>query len=100
MPATTRSSSNRPASRRKGALLSCPCAPASGDFADQYTKEFGQEPGTYSAEGYDLGTIMLKGIDTGHVTRPALLDFVRTSTTDRASHATISGRQPASSPAR
>ena len=61
----------------RGALLSCPCAPASGDFADQYTKEFGQEPGTYSAEGYDLGTIMLKGIDTGHVTRPALLDFVR-----------------------
>jgi len=61
----------------RGALLSCPCAPASGDFADQYTKKFGQEPGTYSAEGYDLGTIMLKGIDTGHVTRPALLDFVR-----------------------
>jgi branched-chain amino acid transport system substrate-binding protein len=62
----------------KGTLLSCPCAPASGDFADQYTKKFGQEPGTYSAEAYDLGTIMLKGIDTGHVTRPALLDFVRT----------------------
>jgi branched-chain amino acid transport system substrate-binding protein len=60
----------------KDALLSCPCAPASGDFADQYTKRFGQEPGTFSAEGYDLGTIMLKGIDTGHVTRPALLHFV------------------------
>jgi branched-chain amino acid transport system substrate-binding protein len=60
----------------KGVLLSCPCAPASGEFADQYTKKFGQAPGTYTAEGYDLGTIMLKGIDTGHVTRPALLDFV------------------------
>jgi branched-chain amino acid transport system substrate-binding protein len=61
----------------KGALLSCPCAPASGDFADRYTEKFGQEPGTYSAEGYDLSTIMLDGIGTGHVTRPALLDFVR-----------------------
>jgi branched-chain amino acid transport system substrate-binding protein len=61
----------------RGALLSCPCAPASGTFADEYTKKFGQEPGTYSVEGYDLGTIMLKGIDTGHVTRPGLLDFVR-----------------------
>jgi hypothetical protein len=58
----------------RGALLSC--APASGDFADQYTKEFGQEPGTHSAEGDDLSTIMLRGIDTGDVTRPALLDFV------------------------
>ena len=47
-------------------------------FADEYTKKFGQEPGTYSAEGYDLGTIMLKGIDSGAITRPALLDFVRT----------------------
>jgi branched-chain amino acid transport system substrate-binding protein len=61
----------------KDALLSCPCAPVSGDFADQYTTKYGQKPGTYSAEGYDLGTIMLKGIGTGHITRPALLDFVR-----------------------
>ena len=35
------------------------------------------EPGTYSAEGYDLGTILLKGIDSGAITRPALLDFVK-----------------------
>ena len=35
-----------------------------------------QEPGTYSTEGYDLGTIMLKGIDSGKITRPDLLEFV------------------------
>ncbi|MBV9090819.1 MAG: branched-chain amino acid ABC transporter substrate-binding protein [Mycobacteriaceae bacterium] len=62
----------------KGALLSCPCGPATKQFADEYTHKFKQEPGTYSTEGYDLGTILLKGIDTGAITRPALLDYVRT----------------------
>jgi branched-chain amino acid transport system substrate-binding protein len=61
----------------KGAILSCPCGPATGAFADEYTKKFNQAPGTYSTEGYDLGTIMVKGIDSGAITRPALLDFVR-----------------------
>ncbi|MGE2719862.1 branched-chain amino acid ABC transporter substrate-binding protein [Mycolicibacterium celeriflavum] len=61
----------------KDAVLSCPCGPATGSFADEYTKKFNQEPGTYSSEGYDLGTILLKGIDSGAITRPALLDFVR-----------------------
>ncbi|MCV7226699.1 branched-chain amino acid ABC transporter substrate-binding protein [Mycolicibacterium komossense] len=61
----------------KDALLSCPCGPATGDFAKQYTEKFGQEPGTYSTEGYDLGTIMLKGIDAGKITRPDLLDWVK-----------------------
>ncbi len=61
----------------KDAILSCPCGPATGAFAEEYTKQFGQEPGTYSVEGYDLGTIMLKGIDSGAITRPALLDYVK-----------------------
>ena len=62
----------------KDAVLACPCGPATGEFATQYTDKFSQEPGTYSTEGYDLGTIMLKGIDSGKVTRPELLEFVRT----------------------
>lgn len=62
----------------KDAILSCPCGPATGDFAKQYQDKFGQEPGTYSTEGYDLGTIMLKGIDAGKITRPDLLEWVRT----------------------
>src|SRR3954464_15069360 len=61
----------------KDAILGCPCGPATGTFAEEYTKKFGQEPGTYSVEGYDLGTILLKGIDSGAITRPALLDFVK-----------------------
>jgi branched-chain amino acid transport system substrate-binding protein len=61
----------------ENALLSCPCAPATGLFADTYTKRWGHEPGTYSTEAYDLGTIMLKGIDSGRTTRPALLEFFR-----------------------
>jgi branched-chain amino acid transport system substrate-binding protein len=61
----------------KDALLSCPCGPATGSFAEEYRQKFNAEPGTYSTEGYDLGTILVKGIDSGAITRPALLDFVR-----------------------
>ena len=61
----------------KDALLACPCGPATAAFSDEYTKKFNAAPGTYSTEGYDLGTILAKGIDSGAVTRPALLDFVK-----------------------
>jgi branched-chain amino acid transport system substrate-binding protein len=61
----------------KDALLSCPCGPATGTFAEEYKTKFSADPGTYSTEGYDLGTILLKGIDSGAITRPALLDYVR-----------------------
>jgi branched-chain amino acid transport system substrate-binding protein len=61
----------------KDAILSCPCGPATGAFADEYQKKFNAEAGTYSAEGYDLGTILVKGIDSGAITRPALLEYVR-----------------------
>ncbi len=64
-------------SSSKDALISCPCGPATGTFAEEYDRKFNQEAGTYSAEGYDLGTILLKGIDSGSITRPALLDFVK-----------------------
>ncbi|KUH88370.1 MULTISPECIES: branched-chain amino acid ABC transporter substrate-binding protein [unclassified Mycobacterium] len=62
----------------EGAILSCPCTPAPAEFAEEYKKAFNADPGTYSVEGYDLGTIMLKGIDSGKTTRPDLLEFVRT----------------------
>ena len=65
-------------SASKDAVLSCPCGPATGAFADEYTKKFNQGPGTYSTEGYDLGTILAKGIDSGSVTREALLNFTKT----------------------
>jgi branched-chain amino acid transport system substrate-binding protein len=61
----------------EGAILSCPCGPAPASFSDEYTKKFGQAPGTYSVEAYDLATILLTGIDSGAVTRDGLLEFVR-----------------------
>lgn len=59
-----------------GAVLSCPCGPATGDFVTQYTELAGQAPGTYSVEAYDAATILLAGIDSGAVSRPELRDFV------------------------
>lgn len=63
-------------SAAKGAILSCPCGPSSEEFSKEYEKVNGQAPGTYSTEGYDLTTIMLKAIDSGATTRQAVLDFV------------------------
>lgn len=60
------------------AVLSCPCNPATPEFTEEYSSTFGVAPGPYSAEAYDLGTILLRGIDSGAITRPALLDYVRT----------------------
>lgn len=62
----------------KDALLSCPCGPAPEWFAKDYNAKFGQPPGTYSTEGYDLATILMRGIDAGKVSRPDLLEWVRT----------------------
>jgi branched-chain amino acid transport system substrate-binding protein len=61
----------------RDAVLSCPCGPASAEFAAEYTAKFDQAPGTYSTEGYDLGTIMAKGIGSGAATRAQLLDFAK-----------------------
>src|SRR3982074_1111050 len=74
--ATTRRR-RRSSRRSRTAECSPPLATAAGAFADEYKKKFNTDPGTYSTEGYDLGTILVKGIDSGAITRPALLDFVR-----------------------
>ena len=64
-------------SKSEGALLSCPCGPAPEAFKNAYEALNGQAPGVYSVEAYDLTTILLKGIDSGKVTRADLLEFVR-----------------------
>ena len=64
-------------SSARDAVLSCPCGPATGSFAEEYTAKFGHEPGAFSAEGYDLATILARGIDSGAITRAALLNFAR-----------------------
>jgi len=60
----------------EGAVLTCPCAPSTGDFATKYKALNGQDPGTYSAEGYDVMNIFLQGLDAGNTTREELLDWV------------------------
>ncbi|WP_405180505.1 branched-chain amino acid ABC transporter substrate-binding protein [Nocardia sp. NBC_01377] len=62
----------------KDAYLSCPCSPAPEKFTAEYKALNGQAPGVYSVEGYDLTTIVLKGIAAGKVTRADLVDYVRT----------------------
>lgn len=63
-------------SAASGALLSCPCSPGTPEFVDEYSRVFAQPPGSYSVEAYDLATILLRGIDSGALTRPALLEYV------------------------
>lgn len=59
--------------------FTCPCVPVENftDFVTAFTVNEGQAPGTYSAEGYDVTTILLKGLDKGISDRAGLLDFVR-----------------------
>ena len=61
----------------KGALVSCPCGPAPEWFVSEYQSKFGKPPGAYSAEGYDLATVMLRGIDAGNLVRPQMLEWMR-----------------------
>ncbi|MEU6646023.1 branched-chain amino acid ABC transporter substrate-binding protein [Saccharomonospora sp. NPDC046836] len=64
----------------EGVYFTCPCVPADQftEFTNAYKAESnGRDPGTYSPEGYDLATILLKGIDSGAQDRAALLDFVK-----------------------
>jgi branched-chain amino acid transport system substrate-binding protein len=63
-----------------GAFFTCPCVPGEliPAFSDAYKAvSGGQAPGTYSLEGYDSTTILLKGIGTGIKTRAALTDYVK-----------------------
>ncbi|MFI5933478.1 branched-chain amino acid ABC transporter substrate-binding protein [Actinoplanes sp. NPDC051494] len=63
-----------------GAVVTCPCLPAEeagGTFAADYTKEYGEAPGSYGAEGYDGATIILEGYKAGKKTRAELLEWVK-----------------------
>jgi branched-chain amino acid transport system substrate-binding protein len=61
------------------AYFTCPCVPGEliPSFAAAYKALAGTAPGTYSLEGYDSATVLLKGIDTGIKTRAALLNYVK-----------------------
>jgi branched-chain amino acid transport system substrate-binding protein len=61
------------------AYFTCPCTDGAlvPSFASAYQKVAGSTPGTYSVEGYDVATILLKGIDAGNTTRAKLLNYVK-----------------------
>ncbi len=64
-----------------GAFFTCPCVP--GDLVPQFASAYqgvsgGQAAGTYSLEGYDATTILLKGVDSGIKDRAGLLNYVKT----------------------
>lgn len=51
----------------EGWYLTCPCTDATAeeatqDFADRYQEEFGEAPGTYSAESYDVTNMIIQAI--------------------------------------
>ncbi len=65
------------ATSAEGAILTCPCAPSPDDFAARYSDaNDGAEPGTYSAEGYDVANIFLEGIADGNTDRESMLEWV------------------------
>lgn len=59
-----------------GAILTCPCAPATGEFATAYEELAGSAPGTYSAEGYDAANVLLQGLLAGNGDRESMLEWV------------------------
>jgi branched-chain amino acid transport system substrate-binding protein len=63
----------------EGTYLSCPCMPSEGftEFAKNYQALANTEPSTYSPEGYDATTILLRALDQGLDDRASVLEFVR-----------------------
>jgi len=67
----------------EGALMTCPCAPPEHvregqAFQAAYARAFGEDPGTFSAEGYDAANVLLEAIAAGSVDRRSINDFLDT----------------------
>lgn len=71
-------------SASSNAVFTCPCVPGElvPSFASEYQKLAGSAPGTYSLEGYDAATVLLRGIDSGITDRQALTDYVKNYSAD------------------
>ncbi|MBV8162000.1 MAG: branched-chain amino acid ABC transporter substrate-binding protein [Acidimicrobiia bacterium] len=73
------------ATAAEGAYVTCACVlagtstdPAAQTFASDYKASSGQDAGTYSAEAYDGANAVLKAIDAGNTTGPAIDNFLTT----------------------
>jgi branched-chain amino acid transport system substrate-binding protein len=67
----------------EGTQVTCACKLATadapgklGEFARAYQARWNVAPATYSTEGYDAASILIRGIREGNTSRQALLDFV------------------------
>jgi branched-chain amino acid transport system substrate-binding protein len=64
----------------ENAIITCPCLPAAeagGTFSADYQAEYGEEPGSYGAEGYDAAKIYLDAFLGGKQSRADILAFVK-----------------------
>ena len=64
----------------EGAIITCPCLPASeavGTFAEDFKAEYGTEPGSYGAEGYDAAKVFIDVISGGASTREEVLAGIK-----------------------
>jgi branched-chain amino acid transport system substrate-binding protein len=67
-------------SASSNAYFTCPCVP--GELIPAFASAYagvsgGKAPGTYSLEGYDSATVLLKAIDAKNVDRASVLNFVK-----------------------
>jgi branched-chain amino acid transport system substrate-binding protein len=63
-----------------GASITCPCLPASeagGTFTQDFVAEYGTEPGSYGAEGYDAAKVFIDVISGGAATRADVLAGIK-----------------------
>ncbi|MEV3904494.1 branched-chain amino acid ABC transporter substrate-binding protein [Mycobacterium sp. NPDC050551] len=61
----------------RGVSVALPYGPDPVWFSDDFAAKFDRAPGDLTAVGYDLATIMLRGIDAGMLTRPQMADWLR-----------------------
>jgi branched-chain amino acid transport system substrate-binding protein len=63
----------------EGVYMTCPCLPGEvfPEFQADYKARWNVDPQTYSAEAYDVTTVLLRGLDQGISDRAGLLDHVR-----------------------
>jgi branched-chain amino acid transport system substrate-binding protein len=74
------------AKQAEGALLSCACQsinptadnPNVKKFIDDYKAKFGQDQGTYSAEGFDVANIFLNAVKAGKTKSTDINDYLKT----------------------
>lgn len=67
----------------EGTISSCTCAdisastdPAAVQFISDYTAKFGDAPGIYAAEGYDIAQIYIAALTSGATTGQEITDYV------------------------